>query len=280
MKYGLNPLGMSFILPFFEAIRQTFGRRTTYWTGDGGNKLQIDFHPQRVLYDVDDLTDYVISRHEIFPLGTVTALMDISEHDVRDEVRALLSSYPESITTYKYVRFYMDEKTFKWNLEGEDRNRFYFWSVTPFFSVQFFNYLIGCPEEQKSRHALYREFLLRLSPAAARVENANWGFSILSNKYSMRAFLKQLVIDKMSPRLKKKIRSIPSLPRNQYSGFIEVQLRSCESLRKYLDLGRCSQDIRTLGNTASETLLSVLCAIEQIECGKSTFEQYLEATFS
>jgi asparagine synthase (glutamine-hydrolysing) len=81
------------------------------------------------------------------------------------------------------VHFVVCERALKWQSEGEDRNRCYFWSTTPFSGTHFFNYAMGCPDEQKSQFGLYREFLQALSPAAAAVEYAGRGGSVTSDKF-------------------------------------------------------------------------------------------------
>ena len=183
MKGGLNSLGMSFILPIFEEMRKTLGPTVNYWTGDGGNKLQIDFRPARQLKRVSHLVDYIIAKHQVLPLDAVTTVTQVAKWEVVDEIEKVISTYPENGLGEKYLHFYIFDKTVRWNFEGEDRNRFYFWMSPPSFAARFFRYLKYCPEEQKTGHALYREFLTELSPEALRIDNANWGFSLESKKF-------------------------------------------------------------------------------------------------
>ena len=46
IKKGLNYSGMSFILEYFEKIKQN---KTSLWTGDGGDKVLTNLHPLRTI---------------------------------------------------------------------------------------------------------------------------------------------------------------------------------------------------------------------------------------
>jgi len=85
---------------------------------------------------------------------------------IRRSVRDRLRLYPETDPASKYVHFLVYERGANFLFEGEDRNRF-FWSTTPFYSIDFFRYAMNCPPEQKTRYNLYRSFLTELAPAAA-----------------------------------------------------------------------------------------------------------------
>ena len=64
-------------------------------------------------------------------------------------------------------------------------NRFYFWTVCPFYSVPFFKYIFNCSDQGKGKLALYREFLLTISPKSAAISNSDWGCSITSMKFKI-----------------------------------------------------------------------------------------------
>ena len=102
--------------------------------------------------------DWEAFARQIWPKASPADVAELRDH---------VSSYPERDFVQKYVHFVTCERIFKWLTEGEDRNRCFFWSATPYSSFEFFESAMRCPDEQKSYYGLYREFLLQLSPAGA-----------------------------------------------------------------------------------------------------------------
>lgn len=82
--------------------------------------------------------------------------------------------FPENDLNQKYVHFTVFEKNYKLYFEAEDRNRFYFWSTSPFYSIKFFEYAIAIPDCYKEHLDLYRMFLERLDKNCLEVSYANW----------------------------------------------------------------------------------------------------------
>lgn len=280
MKNGLNYLAVSPMLPFLDKVRDTFGSNATYWTGDGGNKLQTDFRPACKLNSLPDLVNYIVTRHQVLPLPTVAELTQIPKQKILEDIEAAIFLYPERELTDKYFRFYIDEKTFKWNFEGEDRNKFFFWTMAPFFSMYFFRHLIGCPDEQKAGHALYRAFLAKLSPEASAINNANWGFSLDSKRYALMRFLRGLFLNKLSPTLAKKLLhpGRPACP-SQYLDVLQRQVANCTAIGNYLS-PRIFESIKNSNQIQVQTLLTITSVIEEMECGKSTLENLSECDFA
>lgn len=84
IKNGLNYLGLSFILPFFDEIKQKYGSGITFFTGDGGDKLLPDLRPLKKLKDLNDLVSYIVSRNSIFTIHDVAAVTGIQESEIID----------------------------------------------------------------------------------------------------------------------------------------------------------------------------------------------------
>jgi asparagine synthase (glutamine-hydrolysing) len=280
MKSGLNSLEMTFMLPFLTSIQNVHGSDVTYWTGDGGNKLQRSLLPDRKLNSISDLVKYVVRMHQVLPVNKVAALTRVSVADILDRIRETLSTYPESDYSQKYVRFYLAEKTVRWNFEGEDRNRFYFWSVTPFFSNRFFSYLLDCGEDQKIKHRLYTEFLSILEPRALRVANSNWGYPVTSERYFVMKAFRKLFLDRFSPAFRRSIRrSCRPIDNAQYKSLLEIQSRRCDSIKEYLAVD-VLQSWRTLEKIQLQRILSITSTIEYLESGRSILEDHFETTFA
>jgi asparagine synthase (glutamine-hydrolysing) len=289
MKNGLNCLAMGFLLLFLEGIKKHYSSRgNRLLTGDGGDHLLRDKRPYRNLRDLDGLVKYILSENGIFSLEEVATLTQIEKSSLIDEIRSHVLSYPEQDWNQKYVHFDIFDRGFKWSVEGEDRNRFFFWSVAPFYSPNFFNYAMNCPDKQKSRYTLYRNFLLELSPEASAINNANWNLPITSLRYKIRSSLTDIIFRFFPLMLSK--RQINNLIKNtgsydQRSTFIsclENQINSCSAIHEYLSYPALKEVVRKrikYSKRQIQVLFTVVSSIEEIECEGSTIEKYYESEF-
>lgn len=185
LKAGMNHVGMGYILDFLGRIRADRGPGIAYYTGDGGDKTMPDLSPGRAFDGLADLVDYVVSRNSVFPPAVATALVGIDRDDLTDSVASTLASYPESDGRDRYVHFLTHERGFNWLFEGEDRNRHYFWSTSPFYSTAFYRYAMNVPNDQKARDALYRSFLDELWPRATAFDAADFAVPMDSFRYTL-----------------------------------------------------------------------------------------------
>ena len=280
MKNGLNYLGMAFILPFFARVMNDYGRGNSYFTGDGGDKVLRDLRPCWKLKSLDALVKYIFSRNQVFPLEKVTALTKISADDIVAEVKNHVSSFPENDWSQKYVHFLFSERAFKYLFEGEDRNRCFFWSVSPFFSMKFFRYALKCPDQQKEKFALHRNLLMALSPVACSITYANWKAPISGNRYLRYLFIRS-ILDRIPPSLKKRVRTLTQHRAYDNHDFcLQDQLLNSSPLSEYMDgcvlgaiAGCCSR-------SEIQSLLTVTSAIEGFEGGQTTLLKYYDAQFA
>ena len=282
MKDGLNFLGMSFILSFFDKIRETYGPKITYFTGDGGDRLKPTLKPLKRLKNLDDLVNYIISTNNIFSFNDVITLTNIPKNEIIDEIKNLILSYPERDLYQKYVHFMIYESAFKWVFEGEDRNRFYFWSVTPFYSIHFFNYVMNCPDSMKTKYKLYRKFLIKLSTQASAIENASWNLPITSKKIELYLFA-YFIYKNLPSRLKKVVKSkFKKKNINSYESNPKImncfweQIENCKSIYNYLSI-KDIKEIKNMSKKGFYNLITITSTIEKFECKESTFEKYYES---
>ncbi|MFC4551998.1 MULTISPECIES: hypothetical protein [Halorussus] len=192
MKQGMNFLAMSFILDFFEQLRDAHGP-LVYVTGDGGDKALPDITAPRSFSSRRDLAEYVVDAHSIFDPERAAAIAGLDPEALVDAVETRLASYPESSYQGKYVHFLVRERGINWLNHGEDRNRYYFWSVSPFYSPRFFRYAMGVPAAQKTGSKLQAAFLDELDPALCAVDDANYGAPVTSLEHRAKQFAAGLV---------------------------------------------------------------------------------------
>lgn len=185
-KNGQIGLRTSFILEFFRQLEADFDPSMAYITGDGGDKTLPDLTPAGRLGD-DELLEYLLAHESVLEVETVAELIDESAAAIRRSVREHVESYPERSAAGKYVHFLLYERGVNFLFEGEDRNRQFFWSVTPFYALPFFRYAMNCPPGQKRRYGLYRAFLEELSPEAAERVHPIYGAPPSSGRHAVAA---------------------------------------------------------------------------------------------
>jgi asparagine synthase (glutamine-hydrolysing) len=184
-KQGMNYLGMSFIYEFFERLREDVGP-ASYVTGDGGDKVLENLTPGSKPASERELVETIIESNSIFSLETAAEMAGISTEELRNSVRERVRSYPESDTTNLYVHYLLRERGMNWLTHGEDRNRYYYPSVAPFYARPVYEYAMNCPANQKRGRKLYRAFLEALSPEMVEIRNANFGAPINSTEYALK----------------------------------------------------------------------------------------------
>lgn len=277
IKNGLNYLGMSFILPFFKWIKMSYGNDLCYFTGDGGDKTLHDLNPESKIIDLDELINYIINKNYHFTLEEISILTNVKQTEFISELKSHILSYPEKEVNNKYIHFLIFERGFKWLFEGEDRNRFYFWTLAPFYSLPFFIYAMNCSEKIKNKFRLYKEFLIRLSPEASAVPHSDLRFPIKSNLKRSLFFTKNAIYSKLPLRFLKfytKLRNLIITPRRtiEVSSHVETnnsynfneQIERCDSIKKYFSIG----ELQKLKNTNEDKfayLFTITSAMEQIE---------------
>jgi hypothetical protein len=65
-------------------------------------------------------------------------------------VKERIEEFTERDVYKKYLRF-RHEYDIRYAGEGEDRNRFYFWTISPYYSYRYFSYAMSIPENRKGK---------------------------------------------------------------------------------------------------------------------------------
>lgn len=278
LKGGLNNLGMSFILRFFKKLRKDYGENIFYFTGDGGDKTLPDWRPLRKLKNLDDLIYLAIDTEQRSPIETVEKITGIPRSEIMDEIRAVFDSYPEKKLKMKFIRFLIYERAFKFLFEGEDRNRSYFWSVAPFYSVPFFRYAMNIPETYKANYKLYRHFLTELSPALASIPNEKFNKAIISYKFRVFKFFQKIYwLMPLQFLRRKKVTDTPTLNKVVDYELIDIfndQLKNCQDLKKYFEINELKDSFVKMKRHEFYNLLTITSTIDQYESEESTLDRY------
>jgi len=283
IKSGLSPLSYSHLLAFLEVQKNNHRpSETTIFTGHGGDMIFANIKPRgRKKYgaSLDRLVRGIIQERGYLSLSDVAALVRSDEDQIINEIKNVLSLYPEKYSSYKYIHYLFYETTFKVDHEAEDIHRYYFWSVSPFYSIPFFDYAINCVGKNKSPGDLYREFLFELSPSVAEIKNSNWGCSILSNRYKLLQFLQSF--NYRHPKLKKIIRRITKKTQvakdDPRIRAIRGQINNCNDISDILSFNRIEEILKNHSGytrVGIDNLFTITSLIERISCDNSSIQRY------
>jgi asparagine synthase (glutamine-hydrolysing) len=283
IKNGLTYLAHSFLPRFLQELKQKHASsRINFFTGHGGDVLFSDMSYN--IKDLDSLIRVIFRNLGFFSLGEIAALTKIKESEIVNEIRNLLDSYPEENMGPKYVHYLLFEYNYKFSFEIEDINRSFFWTVSPFYSIPFFKYIIDCSDHNKSDYTLYREFLLAISPSAAAINNSNWGCSILSSRFKMQQYILSLLNKHRKLRtlrkVVKKINNRKSLRYRHDSRIIRCireQVDSCNAVSKYLsyeEIERILNNCDHYDHVAIDDLFTITSILENNLCESYTIKKY------
>jgi asparagine synthase (glutamine-hydrolysing) len=192
LKFGANYLGMSRVLPFLDHAVACHGRAVTCFTGDQGDRVLGPITPLAPLADDVAVARYVLRREAIFSPEAVGAAIAIRPSDLFDALVARIRSYPERQPARKYVHFLFQERALRWAFEGEDRNRCWFWSVTPFFAPDVFETAMALPPSAKAFHRLRVAALAAIAPELVRIPDATTRGRLTSPVFRMQHTLRTM----------------------------------------------------------------------------------------
>jgi asparagine synthase (glutamine-hydrolysing) len=274
LRGGQNPLDLAFLLPFLRRVAATLGPETVLVTGDGGDKLLPSLAAPHAIRDDDALAAAVVARHAVVPPATAAALLRLPPRHVEEALRARLAEYPEPDRGDRFVRFALVERARKWLFEGEDRNRGYLWSTTPFWSPAFVASALRVPAARKAGYALYRRFLAALDPALVRVPSADWGHPVDSLAASARLAATR-VLARLPATVQRSLRRAagrsPAGPRpGPLPAWLASRLERPGVVGDHLDVAAVRRHLPGLGGTALAQLATVWAAIEWLETGETT----------
>ena len=285
IKGGMNYLSSAFTLPFMHQIEKECGKGINYLSGDGGHSVLPNLNPFPKLKSDRAMVMFAINRLANMSLDTVSRLTGVSPEDFYSELEQLVATYPELSYNHKYIHFLIYERGMRWAYEGEDCNRCFFWSCTPFYDIKFFDYAMSIPDSIKKNYRFYGAFINNLSAEVASVTDANRGVSILSEKYvrkiAMASYLTKY------PKLFRRIKSIMQPPlRYQQSDVIfdclNRQTAHCDNIKNYINIERLDEfkkNGKYLSKDNVDNIFTIVSAIELFTNGISSLDNYQDTIF-
>jgi asparagine synthase (glutamine-hydrolysing) len=278
-KSGLVYLAHGFLPRFLEELKDKYGSSINFFTGHGGDVSFADLD-----FDVPDIETWAWSIIYVkghLPLRIVAALTKIKATEIMDELKNILSSYPEEDLSLKNAHFHFFEDNANFSFEIEDVNRIYFWTVAPFYSIPFFRYIFNCSDKNKEKLALYREFLFSISPSVAAINISDWGCSILSLKFKIFQYI--LSLSFKHPRLRGFLKKNYDKRAYNYKDgskiiqCIRQQARDCNKIANFLSsdiLDKILDDCSHYKHEGIDNLLTITSLLEDSMCNRSAINTY------
>ncbi len=188
-KGGMNYLGMAFILHFLKNLASSYQLMIT---GDGGDKTLPGLLPG-ISLSQKQLSNFIVRKNEVSSRKTLRDLFLFDAAEEEKKLKEYLASLPGSSTNMKYKHFQLFERGINWLFEGEDRNRSFIWSTTPFYSPAFFKLSHSIPEKAKSNFKLFRAFTNLVDNKLNDFPNANWGIPLANTRQIDKIFFRQKI---------------------------------------------------------------------------------------
>ena len=285
LKEGMNSLFTSQLIPFYLKIKELFGSDINFITGDNGDRLIYSLNkPIKKLKSLEQLVSYIIKEHHLFDFDTVCKVCNVSKADMIDEIKNVLSTFPEYDLTQKYIHLRTIEKPHKYAFQGEDRHRHYFWTLSPFWSFPFYSYLMNCSDISKKKFGLFSKLIMRFSEEAIKIPYANFNASITSFKGKLYLFLIYNIYSLVPAGLKGdfKARFFGGNPNiNEDSNLLKCiydQMEDTPDVQKYIIL-KDKNEIKKLRKILLYNILTVTSAVEKFLVKNSTLKKYSDNEF-
>lgn len=198
-KQGLNGAEMAFIIPFLKFFHN---KGLQMITGDGGDKTLDDLRPLVQLISQQHLINQLIAKHSSVSIHQISDLLQLSSSVVYQSIVDCLNSYKSASLTDQYIQFMVQERAMNWLFEGEDRNRSFIWTTTPYYNPQFFDLTFQIPMKEKAQGKLFLELLPSFPGQLHTIKNPNW-MAAPSEKNKLRIlFFRQKIKGYLPPFLK------------------------------------------------------------------------------
>jgi len=280
IKSGLNNLRMAFVVRFLKIVRSLFKGPLTYATGDIG-LAPWDTLPSINLRTMDDLFNYIIRHCSVFSPQAAAKLLGLKQKDIIEQLRSNLEAFPERDFNRKLIQLYISGRSFKWNYEGMDRNRYYSWLMVPQESPLFVDYGFNCPPEQKKGFRLQDNFLHKLS-------EKNRGFKLVEYDapagtakmlYKMKT---RALWDNLSSGVRQMIKTNILRNWSVYAPdalpvrMLDSILDNCSAAGQIFNKTEIQTTLRGCSKEQFNTIFTLAAVIEQFTCQSSILERHLE----
>ncbi|MBL4862407.1 MAG: hypothetical protein JKY09_05250 [Crocinitomicaceae bacterium] len=188
IKQGLNFLGMSFIIPYYQYLSD---KNYSTITGDGGDKFLVDLTPPKKIKSEQQLINCILKYNSTCSIEEAAQLANVTPKEIIDHLKTHLNNYPVEDYNLKYAHFIVKERGINWLFEGEDRNRYFSWSTSPFYNPELIQLCLKYPMNAKRYGQLFLKLFNKLPGNLASILNPNWMLPLNDQKGIKRLHFKQ-----------------------------------------------------------------------------------------
>jgi hypothetical protein len=144
------------------------------------------------------LVGYILRYNAFCSIETAAQMANITPKELKNKLIETLKSYPFASHNDKYTFFLIREAGINWALEGEDRNRQYVWSTTPYYNPELIQMCLALPQRAKEYGQLYKYLYTQFPGALQEVSNPNWK-EVVDNSSSVKRIHKRQKLKSMLP---------------------------------------------------------------------------------
>ena len=167
---GLIGIRMLHLMSYLYGVREKVKKKGILYTGDGGWQLKCHWSSRLNISNMEGLVRHILETENIFEIDEVSSMLNLRKSALKEHLKKHIVAYPEKTMEGKLAHFLMFERSFKWYFPGEDKNRFFLWSTTPFYSIDLFRASMNIPQRSKEHFILYKNFFDSLNPSLARIQ--------------------------------------------------------------------------------------------------------------
>lgn len=187
LKQGLNYAGMAFIIPFLEYFNN---HHFSMFTGDGGDKVLADLRPSIRIKSFPALLNFLLHKFGRISLSQAAKWSGLEISALKTYLIGQLESY-DSSPAMAYTDFLLRERGRKWLFEGEDRNRAFCWSTTPFYSQPFTPAALSVSMNRKTYGKMFLELYRILPGNLETIVNPNWNLPLNQQNSIRKLYFRQ-----------------------------------------------------------------------------------------
>jgi asparagine synthase (glutamine-hydrolysing) len=164
-----------------------FGEDMVYYTGIFGGEITRHNHVTGGLAGMNSLVRYLLKAHDRCKFSTekVAQLFCVPAETLARRLHERLNGFPEKSVYKKYLRF-KHEADMRFAGEAEDRNRYFFWTISPYLAPSFFRCVMSQNENRKNSR-LFRDFLFSIDPNTCKAPYHNFRLP-LDNQFLLTLF--------------------------------------------------------------------------------------------
>ena len=139
------------------------------------------------------LMRYIMRYNAFCSVETAARLVGISTIELEENIVGHLDAYPFASFDDKYVYYLIREAGINWAFEGEDRNRHFVWSTTPFYNPMLIDVCLSIPQSAKEYGGLYHHLYQQYPGNLQEVMNPNWKEEVANQKQVKRIHDRQKI---------------------------------------------------------------------------------------